>query len=160
MRESRGGRQRHEEKVTFYCTRDELLALERARLTLREHGISADRGRIVREALSYVLADLDGSAAAPVNCLVTSPVYSHDRQRILIPEGSKVLGEAQKLANLGQKRVAVAFHRLIMPDGFSISLDQFKGLNQIGETALQDKVNNHYMRIFGLSVALGLISGF
>ena len=54
----------------------------------------------------------------------------------------------------------MAFHRLIMPDGFSVSLDQFKGLNQIGETALRDKVNNHYLRIFGLSVALGLISGF
>ena len=52
--------------MTFYCTRDELLALERARLTLREHGISADRGRIVREALSYVLADLDGSGPAAI----------------------------------------------------------------------------------------------
>lgn len=60
------GRQRHEEKVTFYCTRDELLALERARLALREHGISADRGRIVREALSYVLADFDGSGPAAI----------------------------------------------------------------------------------------------
>ena len=40
---------RHEEKVTFYCTSDDLMALERARLTLRaEHGIAADRGRIVR----------------------------------------------------------------------------------------------------------------
>jgi len=60
------GRQRHEEKITFYCTVDELLALERARLSLREHGISADRGRIVREALSYVLADLDGNGAAAI----------------------------------------------------------------------------------------------
>ena len=60
------GRQRHEEKVTFYCTRDELLALERARIALREHGISADRGRIVREALSYVLADFDGSGPAAI----------------------------------------------------------------------------------------------
>lgn len=60
------GRQRHEEKVTFYCTRDELLALERARIALREHGISADRGRIVREALSYVLADFDGNGPAAI----------------------------------------------------------------------------------------------
>ena len=52
--------------MTFYCTRDELLALERARLTLREHGISADRGRIVREALNYVLTDLDGSGPAAI----------------------------------------------------------------------------------------------
>jgi hypothetical protein len=60
------GRQRHEEKVTFYCTRDELLSLERARLSMREHGISADRGRIVREALSYVLADLDANGPAAI----------------------------------------------------------------------------------------------
>lgn len=60
------GRTRHEEKVTFYCTRDELLALERARLALREHGISVDRGRIVREALSYTLADLDASGPAAI----------------------------------------------------------------------------------------------
>ena len=60
------GRQRHEEKVTFYCDRDELLALERARLELREHGIAADRGRIVREALSYVLADLDANGPAAI----------------------------------------------------------------------------------------------
>jgi hypothetical protein len=52
--------------VTFYCTRDELIALERARLALREHGVSADRGRMVREALSYVLADLDANGPAAI----------------------------------------------------------------------------------------------
>jgi type IV secretion system protein TrbI len=109
---------------------------------------------------TVLLNRINSDFSGPVKSMVTSPVYSHDRQRVLIPEGSKILGEAQKLATLGQKRVAVAFHRLIMPDGFSVSLDQFKGLNQIGETALQDKVNNHYLRIFGMSVALGLISGF
>lgn len=60
------GRTRHEEKVTFYCTREELLALERARIALREFGVSVDRGRIVREALSYALADLDASGAAAI----------------------------------------------------------------------------------------------
>ena len=109
---------------------------------------------------TVLLNRINSDFSGPVNCMVTSPVYSHDRQRVLLPEGTKVLGEAQKLAALGQKRVALAFHRLIMPDGFSVNLDQFKGLNQIGETALRDKVNNHYFRIFGMSVALGLISGF
>lgn len=52
--------------MTFYCTRDELLTLERARLALREFGISADRGRIVREAINYVLADLDASGQAAI----------------------------------------------------------------------------------------------
>jgi hypothetical protein len=51
---------RHDEKITFYCTGSDLMALEGARLRLRaEHGVSADRGRIVRAALGYVLEDFE-----------------------------------------------------------------------------------------------------
>ena len=66
------GRQRHDEKVTFYCTADELMDLENARLLLRrEHGVAVDRGRIVREALAQVLSDLerDGADASLVRRL-------------------------------------------------------------------------------------------
>ncbi|HEX9696431.1 MAG TPA: hypothetical protein VGB64_08990 [Actinomycetota bacterium] len=52
--------------MTFYCTREELLALERARLALKEHGVSMDRGRIVREALSYTLAEFEANGAAAI----------------------------------------------------------------------------------------------
>jgi len=53
-------RTKHEEKITVYCSADELLALETARLTLRgHHGVAADRGRIVREAIAVLLADLE-----------------------------------------------------------------------------------------------------
>ena len=56
------GRVRHDEKITVYVSSDELLALEQARLTLRaEHGMAVDRGRIVREAISALLADLQAS---------------------------------------------------------------------------------------------------
>ncbi len=102
---------------------------------------------------------LNGTFAGPINCLVTTDIYSHDRQQVLIPAGTKVLGEAKKTEAFGQQRLAVFFHRLIMPDGFSVSLDQFKGLNQIGETALRDKVNNHYLQIFGASLAVGILGG-
>jgi hypothetical protein len=54
------GRERHDEKITVYCAPDELLALESARLALRaEHDLPVDRGRIVREAIAVVLADLE-----------------------------------------------------------------------------------------------------
>ena len=54
---------KHDEKVTFYCTAEDLMGLERARLQLRsEHGIAADRGRIVRAALAYVLEDFEARA--------------------------------------------------------------------------------------------------
>lgn len=103
---------------------------------------------------------LNATFTGPVNCMVTTNVYSHDRQRVLIPQGSRVLGEARRVDQLGQQRVAVSFHRIVMPDGYSVSLDQFQGLNQVGETGLKDKVNHHYMRIFGASLALGAIAGF
>lgn len=51
---------RHDEKVTFYCKGEDLLALENARLALRsKHGLAADRGKIVRAALAYVLEDFE-----------------------------------------------------------------------------------------------------
>ena len=54
------GRLRHDEKMTVYVTADELLDIEHARLTLRRHhGLAVDRGRLVREALALVLADLE-----------------------------------------------------------------------------------------------------
>jgi hypothetical protein len=54
------GRVRHDEKITIYVTADELLELEHARLELRRHhGLAVDRGRLVREAVALVLADLE-----------------------------------------------------------------------------------------------------
>jgi type IV secretion system protein TrbI len=102
---------------------------------------------------------LEGSFDGPVNCLVTTDVYSHDDQHLLIPKGTRVLGEVKRNDAFGQQRLAVAFHRLIMPDGYSVSLDQFKGLSQIGETGLRDQVNHHYLQIFGVSLAIGAIAG-
>jgi type IV secretory pathway VirB10-like protein len=108
---------------------------------------------------TVVLNRLNGDFNGPVECLVTNDIYSHDRQHLLIPSGTKVLGEAKRVDSFGQTRLAVAFHRLIMPDGYSVSLDQFKGMNQIGDTGLRDKVNNHYFKIFGASLAVGAIGG-
>jgi type IV secretion system protein VirB10 len=102
---------------------------------------------------------LDGEFAGPVKVMVTNPIYSQDRQHLLIPEGTFILGDVQKVSGLGQKRLAVTFHRLLMPDGYSVDLDQFHGLDQAGATGLKDKVNNHYVEIFGASIALGIISG-
>jgi hypothetical protein len=54
------GRVRHDEKMTVYVTADELVDIEHARLMLRrDHGLAVDRGRLVREALAIVLADLE-----------------------------------------------------------------------------------------------------
>lgn len=123
------------------------------------------RGREYRvfegTVLEAVLTNrLDGSFSGPVNCMLTTNLYSHDRQHLLIPQGSRALGEVKRVTMLGEERLAVFFHRLVMPDGYSLNLDKFEGLNQIGETGLRDQVNHHYGQVFGMSLAIGAIAGF
>lgn len=103
---------------------------------------------------------LNGSFAGPVDVMTTENVESHDRNHILIPKGTRVIGEVKQVSTTGQKRLAMVFHRALMPDGFSVDLEGVPGLDQQGATGIQDKVDNHWKSIFGTSVALGLISGF
>ncbi|WSA37000.1 hypothetical protein OG946_06180 [Streptomyces sp. NBC_01808] len=61
------GRERHDEKITVYVSAEELMDLEHARLVLRgDHGLAVDRGRIVREAVAVVLADLESRGDASI----------------------------------------------------------------------------------------------
>lgn len=57
---SPSGRERHEEKITVYLSPEELFNLDQARLLLRgDLGLAADRGRIVRESIAVIIADLE-----------------------------------------------------------------------------------------------------
>ena len=101
---------------------------------------------------------LDGAFAGPVKCLVTTNVYSPDRLRLLIPQGSKVLGKVIPVESAGQQRLALLFHRILRPDGYSVDVSA-PGLSQEGQTGLRDKVNHHYVQIFAASLAIGTVAG-
>jgi hypothetical protein len=60
------GREKHDNKITVYLSGSELLDLEHARLALRRYGYAVDRGRLVREAIAILLADLDARGAGSV----------------------------------------------------------------------------------------------
>ena len=60
------GREKHDNKITVYLSGSELLDLEHARLALRRYGYAVDRGRLVREAIAILLADLDARGASSV----------------------------------------------------------------------------------------------
>ena len=112
------------------------------------------------EFLECVLVtQLRGDFPGPANAMVAVDLWSRDRQRIVIPRGSRVLGTASAVSQWGQARLGVAFHRLIFPDGRYVSLEQFTGLNQVGETGLKDQVDNHYLAVFGAAAAVGVLSG-
>ena len=105
-----------------------------------------------------LVTQLSGDFPAPVLAQVAVPFYSADRQRILIPRGSRAIGTAAAVTGQDQERLAVGFHRLILPDGRWIALP-FHGLNQVGEGALKDRVNRHYFSMFAAVGAVGVISG-
>ena len=107
---------------------------------------------------AVLLTQLTGDFPGPVLAMVSVPFYSADRQRILIPRGARVVGTARAVQDPDQSRLAVAFHRLLLPDGSWIDLE-FTGLNQAGEGALQDQVDRHYFSTFAAAGAIGVVSG-
>ena len=107
---------------------------------------------------AVLVNQLNGDFPGPVLAAVAVPFYSADRQRIVIPRGARVVGSASSVLGQDQQRLAVGFHRLIFPDGRWVSLE-FHGLNQIGEGALKDQVNRHYLSMFASVGAVGIISG-
>ena len=107
---------------------------------------------------AVLLTQLSGDFPGPVLAMVSVPFYSADRQRILIPRGTRVVGTAQAVQERDQSRLAVAFHRLLLPGGSWIDLE-FQGLNQAGEGALRDQVDRHYFSTFAAAGAVGVLSG-
>ena len=110
-------------------------------------------------AEAVLVTQLTGDFPSPVLATVAVPFYSTDRQRVLIPRGSRFIGTAQPVRGQDQERLAVGFHRVILPDGTHVAL-QFQGLNALGEGALKDQVNRHYFSTFLAAGAVGLMSGF
>ena len=107
---------------------------------------------------AVLVTQLSGDFPGPVLATVSVPFYSADRQRTLIPRGTRAIGTAQAVEDRDQSRLAIGFHRLLLPDGRWIDLE-FSGLNQVGEGALKDQVNRHYLFMFAAVGAVGVLSG-
>ncbi len=100
-------------------------------------------------------SDLPGQILAQVS----RDVYdSPTEQTLLIPRGSKLLATYDNELLAGQRRVLVAFTRIIFPDGRSVTLPGLSGADRQGEAGLSDQVDNHTRHTFGAAVLLSLIS--
>jgi type IV secretion system protein VirB10 len=102
---------------------------------------------------------LDGTFTGPVKCAVSQEVKSADRKAVLIPAGSQFLGEARRVDAEDQRRLAIVFKRLLLPNGYSIDLPNDPGLSEAGETGVKDKTSTHVWKALGLSGAVGLLGG-
>ena len=107
---------------------------------------------------AVLLTQLSGEFPGPVLAMVSVPLYSADRQRVLVPRGTRAVGTARAVENRDQSRLAVSFHRLLLPGGGWVDLD-FAGLDQAGESALKDEINRHYFSTFAAAGAIGALSG-
>ena len=91
--------------------------------------------------LAAVSSDLPG----PISAQVTRNVYDSLTGRvILIPQGSKLIGSYDSQVAFGQKRVLLAWDRVIFPDGRSLQLDRLIGADTAGRSGLNDKVDAHW----------------
>jgi type IV secretion system protein VirB10 len=104
---------------------------------------------------------LDSSRAGPARAIVSRDVPGFDRKQVLIPRGSKLIGEYQADVTAGQNRASVTWTRLIRPDGVTIDL-RSPAADGLGRAGIQGKVNNHTMRRVGdalLQTLVGIGSG-
>ncbi len=102
---------------------------------------------------------LQGEFTGPVIVMVTTAVYSLDRQHVLIPQGTLIAGTSSKVSQSGQRRLSVAFDRMIFPDGYTVDIKSFVGLDQQGAAGLTGRVNTHWPKIIGTAALIGAIGG-
>lgn len=122
------------------------------------------QGRLYRvfegTVLEGVLTNhIDGAFAGPMIVMLTTDYYSHDHQQLLLPQGTRLIGNVQSVSGSGQRKLFVTFNRAICPDGFSLDLNKFTGLDPLGTTGLATNVNNHYLSSFAAAAAVGGIGG-
>ena len=87
---------------------------------------------------------VDGGFNGPIMVDLTTDLYSHDHQQLLLPQGTRLLGDVQSVGSAQQRTMFVTFHRAICPDGFSIEIGKYIALDQIGTTGLATKVDHGY----------------
>jgi type IV secretion system protein VirB10 len=90
---------------------------------------------------------------------LTTDLYSHDHQQLLLPQGTRILGSVQSVGSAQQRKLFVTFHRAICPDGFSLEFAKYLALDQIGTTGLATNVNHGYLQAFAAAAAVGGLGG-
>ena len=113
------------------------------------------QGAVIPAVLETALnSDLPGYARA----LVSRDVRSFDGSRVLIPRGSRLVGQYKSALQTGQTRMLVIWTRVLRPDGVSIQLGSPTTTDD-GESGLGGKVDSHFMQRFGAAILLSVVGG-
>jgi type IV secretion system protein VirB10 len=107
---------------------------------------------------AVLITGIDSDAPAQVLAQVAQNVYDTASGRyLLIPQGSRVIGDYSMGARAGQQRVVISWKRLVLPDTASIDLPSVPATDAAGYGGLADQVDNHYLKQFGTAAVISLI---
>ncbi|WP_108610528.1 type IV secretion system protein VirB10 [Aminobacter sp. MSH1] len=101
-----------------------------------------------------IVSDLPGQ----VRAIVSQDVYSFDGRRILIPTGTRLIGEYQSEITRGQKRIFVVWTRMLRDDGITVRLNSI-GADSLGRAGLTGRVDNKFRERFGAAILLSIVGG-
>lgn len=108
---------------------------------------------------AVVLREINSDLPGVITARTTRDIYdSTSVAKMVIPAGSTVIGEYSSDVRTGQSRILFAFTRLILPNGQSFDLNGFGGSDAQGRAGMQAEVNNHYFRLFGTSLLIGVLA--
>ena len=157
LRESAYDPSADRDKEAFFgrADRDESWILPHARTAGQPLEIKT--GAVIPSVMvTGINSDLPGNIIAQVSQNVWDTATG---RQLLIPQGSRLFGVYDSRVVYGQSRVLVAWNRLVFPDGSAVTLGAMPGSDMSGHAGYTDKVNNHYLRIFGSAILMSLISG-
>ena len=111
------------------------------------------QGTLIEAALETAI---NTQLAGNVSAVVSHDVWSFDMSRVLIPRGSKLYGRYASDVAAGQRRVLIAWDRIVTTDGQSVSLAAY-GTDRIGRSGLPGKVRTHFLQRFGTAALISVI---
>jgi type IV secretion system protein VirB10 len=111
------------------------------------------QGTLIEAALETAIStDIAGNVSA----IVSHDVWSFDMSRVLIPRGSRLFGRYDSEVGAGQRRVLIAWDRLVTTEGKSVTLAAY-GTDRIGRSGLPGTVRNHFLQRFGTAALISVI---
>jgi type IV secretion system protein VirB10 len=108
---------------------------------------------------ALLLSAMDAELPGTIIAQVSQDVFdTPSGDYLLIPQGSRLVGEYSSAIQYGQSRIFVAWQRIIYPDGSALDIGAMPGADQQGEAGFSDKVDNHFVRIFGSAILLSAVT--
>jgi type IV secretory pathway VirB10-like protein len=109
---------------------------------------------------ALLLTAMESELPGTITAQVSQDVYdSGTGNYLLIPQGSRLVGEYANAIQYGQSRIFVAWQRIIYPDNSALDIGAMPGADDQGEAGFNDQVNNHYVRLFGSALLMSAITG-